>query len=82
LNLANPTDELQIEAEDDYRICPRCGSAQESKTIKRQGKMLQDDEEDERLVNLRLQGMRFTSLNRQRRRFQDSQQTFAVASGL
>ncbi len=46
LNLANLTDEQQIEAEDDYRICARRGSEQESKPKKRQRKMLQDDDED------------------------------------
>ncbi len=46
LNLANLTDEQQIEAEDDYRICARRGSEQESKPKKRQHKMLQDDDED------------------------------------
>ena len=46
LNLANLTDEQQIEAEDDYRICVRRGSEQESKPKKRQRKMLQDDDED------------------------------------
>ena len=46
LNLANLTDEQQIEAEDDYRICARRGSEQESKPTKRQRKMLQDDDED------------------------------------
>ena len=45
LNLANLTDEQQIEAEDDYRICVRRGSEQESKPKKRQRKMLQDDED-------------------------------------
>ena len=42
LNLANLTDEQQIEAEDDYRICPHRGCEQESKPKKRQRKMLQD----------------------------------------
>ena len=46
LNLANLTDEQQIEAEDDYRICVRRGSEQEAKPKKRQRKMLQDDDED------------------------------------
>jgi len=36
LNLANLTDEQQIEAEDDYRICVRRGSEQEAKPKKRQ----------------------------------------------
>jgi hypothetical protein len=38
LNLANLTDEQQIEAEDDYRICVRRGSEQEAKSKKRQGR--------------------------------------------
>ena len=46
LNLANLTDEQQIEAEDDYRICARRGSEEEAKPKKRQRKMLQDDDED------------------------------------
>ena len=35
LNLANLTDEQQIEAEDDYRICVRRGSDEEAKPKKR-----------------------------------------------
>ena len=46
LNLAHLTDEQQIEAEDDYRICARRGGEQESKPKKRQRKMLRDDDED------------------------------------
>ncbi len=45
LNLANLTDEQQIEAEDNYRICVRRGGEQESKPKKRQRKMLQDEDE-------------------------------------
>ena len=45
LNLANLTDEQQIEAEDDYRICVRRGSDQEAKPKKRQRKMKQDTDE-------------------------------------
>jgi hypothetical protein len=45
LNLANLTDEQQIEAEDDYRICVRRGSVQEAKPKKRQRKILPDDDE-------------------------------------
>ena len=45
LNLAYLTDQQQIEAEDDYRICARRGSEQESKPKKRQRKMLQDNDE-------------------------------------
>jgi len=45
LNLANLTDEQQIEAEDDYRICVRRGSEQEAKPKKRQRKMKQDTDE-------------------------------------
>jgi hypothetical protein len=45
LNLANLTDEQQIEAEDDYRICVRRGSEQEAKPKKRQRKILPDDDE-------------------------------------
>ena len=45
LNLANLTDEQQIEAEDDYRICVRRGSDQEAKPTKRQRKILPDDDE-------------------------------------
>jgi len=47
LNLANLTDEQQIEAEDDYRICARRGSEQEAKPRKRQRKMKQADDDDE-----------------------------------
>jgi DNA modification methylase len=45
LNLANLTDEQQIEAEDDYRICVRRGSEQEAKPKKRQRKILPGDDE-------------------------------------
>ncbi len=45
LNLANLTDEQQIEAEDDYRICVRRGSEQEAKPKKRQRKIIPDENE-------------------------------------
>lgn len=45
LNLANLTDEQQIEAEDDYRICVRRGSDEEAKPKKRPRKMKQEDGE-------------------------------------
>ena len=38
LNLANRTDEQQIEAEDDYRICVRRGSDEEAKPKKASAK--------------------------------------------
>jgi hypothetical protein len=44
LNSANLTDEQQIEAEDDYRICARRGSTDVAKP-KRQGRKKQDDDE-------------------------------------
>jgi hypothetical protein len=44
LNSANLTDEQQIEAEDDYRICARRGSTEEPKP-KRQRHTKQDDDE-------------------------------------
>ncbi len=44
LNLASLTDEQQIEAEDDYRICSRRGSSEEAKP-KRQRRKKQDDDE-------------------------------------
>jgi hypothetical protein len=47
LNLANLTDEQQIEAEDDYRICVRRGRDEETKPKKRQRKMKPDDEHEE-----------------------------------
>ena len=47
LNLANLTDEQQIEAEDDYRIRVRRGSDQEAKPRKRQRKMKPGDEQEE-----------------------------------
>jgi hypothetical protein len=47
LNLDNLTDEQQIEAEDDYRICARRGSDEAAKPKKRQRKMKQADDEDE-----------------------------------
>jgi hypothetical protein len=43
LNLANLTDEQQIEAEDDYRICARRGSTEEAKP---KGKRRKTTEED------------------------------------
>ena len=45
LNLAHLTDEQQIEAEDDFRICVRRGSDEETRPKKRQRKMKQDDDE-------------------------------------
>ena len=44
LNSANLTDEQQIEAEDDYRICARRGSSEEAKP-KRERRKKQDDDE-------------------------------------
>ena len=44
LNSANLTDEQQIEAEDDYRICARRGSTEEAKP-KRKTRKKQDDDE-------------------------------------
>ena len=44
LNSANLTDEQQIEAEDDYRICARRGSTEEAKP-KRKSRKKQDDDE-------------------------------------
>lgn len=45
LNLAGLSDEQQIEAEDDYRICARRGGEQESRPKRRQRTLIQDDEE-------------------------------------
>jgi hypothetical protein len=45
LNSANLTDEQQIEAEDDYRICARRGSEEEAKP-KRQRRKKQDDDDE------------------------------------
>ena len=45
LNLANLSDEQQIEAEDDYRICDRRGGTEETKT-KRMRKMKREDDEE------------------------------------
>jgi hypothetical protein len=45
LNLANLTDEQQIEAEDDYRICVRRGGDDEGKPKKRQHKMKPEADE-------------------------------------
>jgi hypothetical protein len=47
LNSANLTDEQQIEAEDDYRICARRGSTDEAKP-KRQRRTKEDDDEQAR----------------------------------
>ncbi len=47
MNLANLTDELHSEAEDDYRICVRRGRDEETKPKKRQRKMKPDDEHEE-----------------------------------
>lgn len=46
LNSANLTDEQQIEAEDDYRICARRGSTEEAKP-KRQRRKKQDQDNDD-----------------------------------
>jgi hypothetical protein len=43
LNLAHLSDEQQIEAEDDYRICVRRGGETEPKAKKRQRKMNEDE---------------------------------------
>jgi hypothetical protein len=45
LSLANLSDEQQIEADDDYRICDRRGSTEETKT-KRKRKMKREDDEE------------------------------------
>ncbi len=45
LNLASLTDEQQIEAEDDFRICARRGSDEAAKPKKRQRKMKQAEDE-------------------------------------
>lgn len=44
LNSANLTDEQQIEAEDDYRICVRRGSSEEAKPKRKTKKKQNDDE--------------------------------------
>ena len=44
LNSANLTDEQQIEAEDDYRICARRGGTDEAKPKKRQRKLKRESE--------------------------------------
>lgn len=44
MNSANLTDEQQIEAEDDYRICTRRGSTEEAKPKRKRRKMNEDDE--------------------------------------
>jgi hypothetical protein len=44
LNLANLTDEQQIEAEDDYRICARRGGNEEAKPKRKSRKIKEDDE--------------------------------------
>ena len=46
LNLANLTDEQQIEAEDDYRICVRRGSTEQAKP-KRKSRMKPAEDESE-----------------------------------
>ncbi len=43
LNLANLTDEQQIEAEDDYRICVRRGSDEEAKPKRQRPKTTEDE---------------------------------------
>ena len=45
LNLARLTDEPQIEAEDDYRICVRRGSEEEAKPKRKQHRTKQEDDE-------------------------------------
>ncbi len=47
LNLANLTDEQQIEAEDDYRICVRRGGDEEAKPKRKRRKMKSDEEQEE-----------------------------------
>jgi DNA modification methylase len=47
LNSANLTDEQQIEAEDDYRICARRGGTAEAKPKRKQRKRKSDDEQEE-----------------------------------
>ena len=47
LNLANLTDELQIKAEDNYRICVRRGRDEGTKPKKRRRKTRPDDEHEE-----------------------------------
>jgi hypothetical protein len=44
MNSASLTDEQQIEAEDDYRICARRGSTEEAKPKRKRRKMNEDDE--------------------------------------
>ena len=44
LNLSRLTDEQQIEAEDDYRICVRRGSEEEAKPKRLKRKMKQEDQ--------------------------------------
>ncbi|MGO8900411.1 MAG: hypothetical protein ACLQU5_18995 [Isosphaeraceae bacterium] len=46
LNLANLTDEQQIEAEDDYRICVRRGRDDETKPRRQRPKTTEDDQEE------------------------------------
>ncbi len=47
LNRYTSTDEQQIEAEDDYRICVRPGSDEEAGPKKRQRKIKTNDEREE-----------------------------------
>ena len=47
LNLANLTDEQQIEAEDDCRICTRRGSTAAAKPKRKQRKPHDDEESEE-----------------------------------
>ena len=44
MNLGNLSDEQQIEAEDDYRICVRRGSEEEAKPKRKSRKKQADDE--------------------------------------
>ena len=46
LNLANLTDEQQIEAEDDYRICVRRGRDEETKPRRQRPNTTEDDQEE------------------------------------
>ncbi len=50
LNLANLTDEQQIEAEDDYRICVRRGRDEETKPRRQRPNTTEDDQEETTLT--------------------------------
>jgi hypothetical protein len=45
LNLSRLTDEQQIEAEDDFRICVRRGSEEEAKPKRKQRRAREEDDE-------------------------------------